>query len=314
MEYLKRLVRNYFGFSKSQTYGLLILIPLIFALLVLPNLYRDITQLEYDKFANDQIMLDSLVKEWNQNILEPSKSSEAKPEIQLVDFDPNQATVEELIGLGLAEFLAKRVVNYRNAGGRFQVKDDLKKIYGFPNTLFETIRPNILLPDELPKNDFTPRKPITEEKEVPTKPKSIVKEVEEPMFLIDVNTADSIEFRKLRGIGPAYSGRIVKFRALLGGFHSIDQVKDVFGISDSLYQSFEQHLTLSSNFTPSQININLASFKEINAHPYISYEQTKEIVNGKSKFGKYRSPADLQKLPLFDSLQIVKLTPYLKFQ
>ena len=319
MESLKRLVRNYFGFPKSQTYGLLILIPMIFVILLLPNLYKGLTQIEYDKFESDKALLDSLISEWNENLNTPKVDAGFNADIVLFNFNPNSSSIEELVSLGLEQRLANRLINYRNAGGNFSVKDDLKKIYGFPSSLFESLRPYILLPDKLPESNERRRVQITEtDMEESLKETNVnqrrSEKVEALMFTIDINTADSLAFRKLRGIGPVYSSRIVKFRAIVGGFNSVGQIKDVFGISDSLFQSFEHQLLVSPAFKPIQININLASFKEINAHPYISFEQTKEIMNGKSKYGKYRSPADLQMLSLFDSLQIVKLTPYLIFK
>ncbi len=313
---LKRLVRNYFGFSKTQTNGFMILSPLIFALLFTPNIFRKLTEVEYSEFDSDKRQLDSLVALWN-NSVKPKVEKEAVPEIniRLTSFDPNIASTEELMGVGLDERLASRIGNYINAGGGFKVKSDLKRIYGFPDSLYLVLEQYIQLPNELPKRTSKDKEPF----ERPSNKESLYEEVEvnaslPELFVLDINEADSIDFQKLRGIGPAYSSRIVKFRQLLGGFNNIDQIKEVFGVSDSLYQSIASQLSVKEVFTPVQININLATFKEINAHPYISYEQTKEIMNAKSKYGKFKSPADLSRLTSFDSIQIVKLTPYLQFQ
>lgn len=313
---LKRLVRNYFGFSKTQTNGFMILSPLIFALLFTPNIFRKLTEVEYNEFDSDKRQLDSLVALWN-NSVKPKVEKEAVPEIniRLTSFDPNIASTEELMGVGLDERLASRIGNYINAGGGFKVKSDLKRIYGFPDSLYLVLEQYIQLPNELPKRTSKDKEPF----ERPSNKESLYEEVEvnaslPELFVLDINEADSIDFQKLRGIGPAYSSRIVKFRQLLGGFNNIDQIKEVFGVSDSLYQSIASQLSVKEVFTPVQININLATFKEINAHPYISYEQTKEIMNAKSKYGKFKSPADLSRLTSFDSIQIVKLTPYLQFQ
>ena len=313
---LKRLVRNYFGFSKTQTNGFMILSPLIFALLFTPNIFRKLTEVEYNEFDSDKRQLDSLVALWN-NSVKPKVEKEVAPEIniRLTSFDPNIASTEELMGVGLDERLASRIGNYINAGGGFKVKSDLKRIYGFPDSLYLVLEQYIQLPNELPKRTSKDKEPF----ERPSNKESLYEEVEvnaslPELFVLDINEADSIDFQKLRGIGPAYSSRIVKFRQLLGGFNNIDQIKEVFGVSDSLYQSIASQLSVKEVFTPVQININLATFKEINAHPYISYEQTKEIMNAKSKYGKFKSPADLSRLTSFDSIQIVKLTPYLQFQ
>ncbi|WP_165899505.1 ComEA family DNA-binding protein [Roseivirga ehrenbergii] len=316
---IKRLVRNYFGFSKTQTNGFMVLTPLMFVLLFAPGIYRNLTQIEYNEFDSDKRHLDSLVGLWRNN-MKPSLEKDVLPDvnIRLTFFEPNTATEEELMGVGLGQRLASRINNYRNAGGSFKVKSDLKRIYGFPDSLYQVLEKYIQLPDELPQSEVRVAQPSPSEKPVKRERKPYNEETESTLelenFILDINEVDSLDLQKLRGIGPAYSSRIVKFRQLLGGFSSIDQVKEVFGITDSLYQSIAPQLRVDEAYQPVQININIATFKEINAHPYISYEQTKEIMNAKSKFGKFRSAEDLKRLSLFDSIQIVKLIPYLQFQ
>lgn len=311
---LKRLVRNYFGFSKTQTNGFMILVPFIFAILFVPSVYRKLTQVDYEEFDSDKTQLDSLVAIWGNSV--KAKEEETIPEIsvQLTFFDPNTATSEELKGVGFNQRLANRVQNYRNAGGSFKVKSDLKRIYGFPDSLYHLLEQYIQLPDE-----FKGRANGNNVTKVPedSGQSRLIRELNDSIvefLVLDINEADTLDFQKLKGIGPTYSSRIVKFRQLLGGFNNIDQIKEVFGFSDSLYQGLAAHFLVNEEFRPRQIKINLATFKEINAHPYISYEQTREIMNAKSKYGKFRSAADLKRLTLFDSVQIVKLTPYLQFQ
>ncbi|WP_323757207.1 ComEA family DNA-binding protein [Roseivirga sp.] len=313
---IKRLVRNYFGFSKTQTNGFMVLAPLIFVMLFAPSVYRRVTQFEYNEFDSDKRQLDSLVALWSNSVkIKVEEGGIPKMDIRLTSFNPNTATSDELIRVGLDQRLASRIGNYLNAGGSFKVKSDLKRIYGFPDSLYLVLEPYIQLPNELPQriNRKEPfEKPLNKERKLYTEVEESVSRPE--FFVLDINEADSLAFQRLKGIGPAYSSRIVKFRQLLGGFSSVDQIKEVFGISDSLYQSIASRLEVNEVFRPAQININLATFKEINAHPYISYEQTKEIMNAKSKYGKFKSLADLNRLALFDSIQIVKLSPYLQFQ
>lgn len=276
-----------------------------------PTLYHRLTQQEYDKFDTDQLKLDSLVVLWKERL---KSSAEIDIEIELTNFDPNTASIEQMLKLGLGNSLSTRIEKYRTAGGQFRVKSDLKKIYGLPDSLYQSLAAYILLPETIVRpSTSNPKKPLSNKKaSIEAKKESDPFEPE--AFTIELNTADSLTLRKLKGIGPSYSSRIVKYRELLGGFTSIDQIGEVYGISDSLYKTLVPYLTLSETFVPNQLNINVATFKELNAHPYISYEQTKSILNGKSKFGKFNTAEDLKRLDLFDSIQIAKLTPYLKFK
>ncbi|MGW8122989.1 helix-hairpin-helix domain-containing protein [Roseivirga echinicomitans] len=318
---LKRLVRNFFGFSRTQTYGFVVMVPLIIAILFIPNIYRGLTQIEYEKFDTDKAQLDSLVALWRSNVkTKVENESSRKIEIGLRTFNPNTVSPEEMMGVGIDQRLASRIDNYRNAGGSFKIKADLKKIYGFPDSLYQVLERYIMLPEDYPEYERrvnVPKATLPNSSAESADHREKDKVANDPIaefLILDINEADSTDFQKLRGIGPTYSSRIVKFKQLLGGFSRIDQIKEVFGVSDSLYQTLAAHLMVDEEFKPEQIKINLATFKELNAHPYISFEQTKEIMNAKSKFGKFKSPADLKRLTLFDSIQIIKLTPYLQFQ
>ena len=127
-----------------------------------------------------------------------------------------------------------------------------------------------------------------------------------------MNTADTTELKQLRGIGSGYSRRIVKYRQLLGGFTNKQQLNEVYGISDSLYMSLETQIYVESP-SPQKLNVNIANFKALNKHPYISYKQAGSILNTRSKKGKFRSPSDLLVVEGLDSALIQRLTPYITF-
>ena len=198
-------------------------------------------------------------------------------------------------------------MNYREAGGVFQKPRDLQKIYGMSNSIYARL-------EEFIKID-RPHSHTNINRERPRTAKTPIKSSATPKIepsLVKINSADAIDFQKLKGVGPVYSERIVKFRSVLGGFNSLTQVSDVYGISDSLFQSIRAYLVLDT-IQCKRIPINLASFKEVNRHPYISYEQTKLIFNAKSKVGKFRSVEDLIGLGILDSLSAHQLNDYLDF-
>lgn len=307
---LKRIIRDYFGFSKTQTNGFLVLMPLLVLILVSPYLFRRLTLKSYDKFERDQVILDSLVAIWSQ-VNQPIEDNGAI--IELKYFNPNLSSIDELQAIGFNKSLATRIDNYKKAGGVFKRKEDLRKIYGVTDSIYLAIASYILIPTTAVKS--THNRLENEKRKTDTSRRANEKALMEPMkreVVLSINSADSLAFQTLKGIGPAYSRRIVSYREALGGFTSIDQLNEVYGISDSLYHQIKSYVRLDS-MALKQININLATFKELNAHPYISFEQTKEILNLKSKNGKYSGLEDLRRLTTFDSTQLAKLFPYLKF-
>jgi competence protein ComEA len=300
-----KYVQGILGFSKREMNGVLVCILLILFFLFIPGFYTQYYASNDDNPV-DQIILDSLIKEFE------AVRMEAEP-IAYFAFDPNFLPADSLALLGVPEYLATRIERYRLAGGHFYKKEDLMKIYGMEKELYEALSPFMKIPSVASRQtpNYQPKKVSTKE----VKPAATIpeKKLKEERVKIDLNTADTTTLKSLYGIGSVYANRIVKYRALLGGFVRKEQLREVYGISDSLYYTLANRV-LIQDAGIKRLRINLASFKEVNAHPYISYEQTKEIFNSKSAIGKYKSAQDLINLSLMDSAQVMKLLPYIDFK
>lgn len=131
-------------------------------------------------------------------------------------------------------------------------------------------------------------------------------------FVVDLNAADSLDLQEIYGIGPYFAHSIVKYRTLLGGYSSMEQLKEVNGMSSELYAAITPHLTLNSPQVRT-ININTATISELKHHPYLDYWQAKAIVALRDRGIRFESPDDLLKVSLLDQETIDKLTPYLAF-
>ncbi len=300
-----------FGLSKTEINGMLILLPLTFLLLLSPSIYREYFGINYNTYETDKRLLDSLTQAINLAVAR-EESLDLRPSPEYFHFDPNTVSVDELVSMGLDQRLSNRIINYRKAGGSFRIKSDLKRIYGFPDSIYQNLDTYIDLPEEIIRPSFRKKYVKADISKAESSPIEI--EEVEPFVLVDIASADTAELKKIRGIGPTYAKRIVGYRSLLGGYSSVNQLKEVYGFSDSLYLALKPHFTLSDSVQVQQISINIASFKQLNKHPYISFEQTKDILNTKSKNGKFRKTEDLFKLNTFDSAQVYRLAPYLKYK
>ena len=132
---------------------------------------------------------------------------------------------------------------------------------------------------------------------------------------ISLNETDTAEWKKVPGIGSAYSARIVKYQNLLGGYISINQLKEVYGVTDELFEAISPFIREDDFDLDNcvRININQLEFKEILAHPYINFEQTKAIVNLRRRIGLITSTSQLAMLEEFTSEDIERITPYIDF-
>lgn len=61
---------------------------------------------------------------------------------------------------------------------------------------------------------------------------------------ININTADSIELTQLNGIGEARANSIIEYREENGRFKSIEEIKNVSGIGDSIFEGFKDEIVV----------------------------------------------------------------------
>jgi competence protein ComEA len=301
-------IRGFFGFSRKETNAFLILLPLMTVILVSEPVYRQW------KFRNDnhnffdQHYADSVLATltYRDSLPAPSQSlwqkevgtkpiAGAKREAHFTAFDPNTVSEKELVALGLSPFIASRIVRYREKGGRFKSKDDLLRIYGMDTTWFRKASPWITLAEKPPHTTEWKR----------AEKKITIAEV------IDINAADSIQLVKVFGIGPALSRRIRNYREKLGGFVSLNQLSEVYGLDTVALKELKKRFVVSPEFTPRQVSVNSESIEEL-SHPYIKKKEAQAIVNYRRQHGNFQSIGDVLKIQVLSAGWFENVKPYLK--
>jgi len=111
---------------------------------------------------------------------------------------------------------------------------------------------------------------------------------------IEINSADTNAFRQIKGIGKVLSKRIIKRRTTLGGFHSLDQLKKIYGLDSLLLEQNKHHFLEPDLELIKKININTTTVKELGSHPYISYKKARVIINYRLQHGDFTSLEDLK--------------------
>jgi DNA uptake protein ComE-like DNA-binding protein len=133
-----------------------------------------------------------------------------------------------------------------------------------------------------------------------------------PGQTIPVNEADTSDWKKIPGIGSGYAKRIVKYRDLLGGLASVDQLKEVYGFSEELLAEVKPYLKFDAHIK--KLAVNQLSLDQFRGHPYLNYKQAKTIVDLRQRRGKISSIKTLQMLDEFSEEDIRRLSPYLSFE
>lgn len=132
--------------------------------------------------------------------------------------------------------------------------------------------------------------------------------------VLDLNTADSTSLEGLPGIGEKLSARFIKYRERLGGYISVDQLKEVYGLTDSNFLKFRSRLKIENGYKPIKIQINKATYQELRRHPYISHLFAKSVLAYIKMHESINSIEELSKIGSLDEHQVKKIAPYIDFQ
>lgn len=301
---IKEWLFNFFHFNKQERNGvfmLCVIVVLLFVLkLLLPVFAGNDANIQFitTEIKNQsQFVIDSVT---SKEVFEEAKIKTNEVAAELFVFNPNTISENDAQKLGFTVKLSHTLANFRDKGGRFNKAEDLKKLYGMTEALFHTLEPYILIPIAVKQKDSAVM--IN---------KWTVKEPKKVKPIIDLNSADSLSIVELRGIGPAFTKRILKYRKILGGFHSINQLKEVYGMNDSLFQLLSSQ-TIVNPQNLSKIPINAIDVNSLKAHPYFTYQSAFAVINYRSKHGKL-SPATIKELGIFTEEKLNSILPYLSF-
>jgi competence ComEA-like helix-hairpin-helix protein len=171
-------------------------------------------------------------------------------------------------------------------------------VYGISDKLYERLEPYVLI---------KPKTSTQTTLEIATNPLKAYQPSKKVISIVELNAADSVALEKLSGIGPAYAKRILKYRSMLGGFVSVQQLKEVYGLNEELFQKIQAFVSVDTSLII-KINLNKDDFKTVNKHPYLSYELTKTIFNQRRKAA---ITTEALKELINDEMLYQKLKPYL---
>lgn len=306
----KTFVKDYLTYSKKDRIAVLAVLFLLIVMYSLPRLFSKSPSTLALK--EDSLLLktvDTLASKPGENSAEQEagtpysyytapRQAQGFTEGELFRFDPNTLPAEGWQKLGLNDKTIRILINYRNKGGRFYRPEDLKKVWTMPAGFYERVKGHITIPAaERPTAypAFTSA-PYTRTKRKP-----------EP---VDINKGDTADLIALPGIGPVLASRIINFRHKLGGFHSIDQVGETYGLPDSTFQQLKPYFILSSPEVH-RLNINAATREQLSAHPYISWKLANAIVEYRNQHGNYQSLDDLKNIMILEEATYEKIRQYL---
>lgn len=189
-------------------------------------------------------------------------------------FDPNNASRDDLLRLGLTGRQASTLINYRNSGARFRRPEDINRVYGIDSVTSLRLIPYIRI--ETAKEVVIP---VHKEKQIVEAKPGITEGHKKE--LLDINRCSAWELEQLPGIGPVLSVRIIRYRHLLGGFVSKGQLNEVYGLDSSVVSIISAKVMISYDSVVPVV-LGSASFTDLARHPYLGYEMARVITRYRS--------------------------------
>lgn len=307
----RQIIRDYFTFSRGERKGVIILLILIFLLAVANKLifyfetparidlalldsakqelalYNDSITRRPSKATNTTYSSRQTEKGEDQTNVRQSDVHSANPE--LFPFDPNKATDDDFHRLGFSEKQITSVRKYMGTGVVFRSKEDFYKIRVITEDQKRILSGYVVIEgvSKLPVND----------------------EFTSQQKLIELNSADSISLKQLPGIGDKLSKRIMKYRDLLGGFHSISQLREVYGLDEATIMRIENKITIDGTKIK-KLNLNFSDQSELSRHPYIQLNLAKKIIKFRTKYGSITDWSILQDSMILNIDEYNRLKPY----
>ena len=163
----------------------------------------------------------------------------ARRPVETFRFNPNTASLEDLMRLGFSEKQAQSILNYRAKGGRYRRPSDFAKSFAVADSVFDRLEPYIDIPR------------------------------------VDINRADSAAFETLPGIGPYFAAKMVSYRASLRGYSTPEQLMDIYHFDREKYDGLKDLITCSK---PEPYPLWTLPEADLARHPYISRDEAHSIV------------------------------------
>jgi DNA uptake protein ComE-like DNA-binding protein len=311
LDWLRKVFREYFTFIGRERNGTVVLIVLMalaglipfFSHLISGNQTTDFSDFENDikNFRAQLEAADSLQEEERSFEYTRDRSPGIQPAVaaELFLFDPNTASGNDFVRMGLSEKTANTILNFREKGGKFYKKEDLKKIYGLRETDYNRLEPYIRIQEQTVAEIKIPASNI----EIPEAPAASLP--------VDLNAVDSSGLDALPGIGPVYASRIIKYRNSLGGFYSPQQLLEVYGLSPETFEVVKEKVTVSKEAVK-KILINEVTAEELRKHPYFR-SVAKPVISYRDQHGRFESADDLANIDVISPELLKKIAPYLAF-
>ena len=317
---MKRLLKEFLFLRKGEQRALIFVLMILILSLsfriiadqkMLPEVEPD--QEFFERMAEIQKEIDSfrLASSSRQN---RNETKNVIREVIPFPFDPNRISYDSLLNMQLSEYVCRNIVRYRDAGGVFYRPEDLEKIYGLEQDVFETLLPFIHISAEFLPGFYEDTLKYKDRKKLSQAQLDTLRKDHIPTWKqdisVEINSADSISLLAIPGIGPWYAGRIIRYRELLGGFIQPAQLMEVYGMDSVRFEKILPYIRIDSSLIH-PMDLNSVTFRDLLSHPYINRQETYAIMQYRDFQDSIKEVENILNNQIIEHDRFRRVRPYL---
>ncbi|WP_194850888.1 helix-hairpin-helix domain-containing protein [Nonlabens antarcticus] len=258
-------LKSLFLFDKRQQRGILLLMLLL--VIVCGLRYYAST------IPDDRLLLTD-VSEYQEKIDSLKRIAYRKKDT-IYPFNPNYINDYRAYQIGLNEEELLRLNRFRESGTFINSPAQFQQVTEVSKQWLDSISPYFKFPAWVnnPK----------------TKSKSYTSYKDRKIVISNINTASREQLKEVYGIGPALSGRILEERIKLNGFIAMEQVLDVYGITDSTMLEVKKHFFIKPPQGFKKHKLNTSTRDELSTIPYFNDYLIDELIEQRTLRDGFKS-------------------------
>ena len=243
---------------------------------------------------------------------------------ELFYFDPNTADSTVLLKLGLQSWQVRNIYKYRAKGGIYRCKEDFAFVYGLTVKEYRRLAPYIRISE-----DYLPATTLAEVKrrhyrdgngqyasDRHAEYKSTNADMPKVTYTakigkgesVEINVSDTTALKTIPGIGSYFAKQIVRYRNLLGGFITKEQLCEIEGFPEEALSYID-----IDKENIKKIQVNKLSLSQLRRHPYINYYQARAITDYRRLHGEIKDIREMKLLKEFTEFDLNRISPYLQY-
>ncbi|TRX33770.1 helix-hairpin-helix domain-containing protein [Flavobacterium sp. ZT3R18] len=289
-------IKDYFKFTKEQRTGIVVLFGII---VLLQWIYFFVDFCVTEKEYPDKQKWLSL-----QSQIDAEKLENHNDAPKMHPFNPNFISDYKGYKLGMSVQEIDRLLAFRKNNKFVNSTKEFQNVTKVSDSLLTAIAPFFKFPEWVNhKKEFKEYGDFS----------NTAFAKKQKVVLIDINQATKEDLIKIYGIGEAISIRILTQKEKLGGFVSMEQLNDVWGLSPEVIANLNTHFAIAKLPNLNKIDINNASLKELSQFFYFKYDLARQIVKYRSMNGNFKNIEDLIKINGFPVEKANFIALYLDF-